>query len=143
MTETTSALPKRRLGRTGLEVTALALGGAGIGGGYGGVNDADAVATAELALARGINFIDTSPLYGESERRLGLALRGVSRADYFLSTKTGTHPQRRCDYSWDGTLWSVENSLHLLGTPILSPCRCFALCFRICLPGRLIGKRSG
>ncbi|MCW3051618.1 MAG: aldo/keto reductase, partial [Chthonomonadales bacterium] len=44
------------------------------------------------------------------------ALAGVPRTDYMLSSKTGTHPDRRGDYSWDGTLWSVENSLRLLKT---------------------------
>jgi aryl-alcohol dehydrogenase-like predicted oxidoreductase len=104
---------RRRLGRTGLEVTALGMGGAGIGG--RNVSDADAIDAVSLALERGINFLDTSPLYGESERRMGLALAGVPRDRYYLSTKTGTHPERRHDYSRDATLWSVENSRRLLG----------------------------
>jgi aryl-alcohol dehydrogenase-like predicted oxidoreductase len=106
----------RRLGRTGLEVPALSLGGAGIGGSYGEVPERESIATVLYALERGIRYIDTSPLYGDSERRLGLALEGVPRSDYLLSTKTGTHPDRRGDYSWEGTLWSVENSLRLLKT---------------------------
>lgn len=94
----------------------MGLGGAGIGGVYqDSVADRDTVETVELALTSGINFIDTSPLYGESERRLGIALRGVDRKSYLLSTKTGTHPAHRQDYSWDGTLWTVDNSLKLLG----------------------------
>lgn len=109
-------LPRRTLGRTGLEVSAIGLGGAGIGGVYQNtVADRDTVDTVELALTRGINFIDTSPLYGESERRLGIALRGVDRKSYYLSTKTGTHRSHWQDYTWDGTLWTVENSLKLLG----------------------------
>ena len=109
-------IEKRKLGRTGLEVSAIGLGGAGIGGIYQNtVADRDTVETVELALTSGINFIDTSPLYGESERRLGIALRGVDRKSYFLSTKTGTHPDYKQDYSWDGTLHTVENSLKLLG----------------------------
>ena len=109
-------IEKRKLGRTGLEVSAMGLGGAGIGGIYQNtVADRDTVETVGLALESGINFIDTSPLYGESERRLGIALRGVDRKSYFLSTKTGTHPDYKQDYSWDGTLWTVENSLKLLG----------------------------
>jgi aryl-alcohol dehydrogenase-like predicted oxidoreductase len=112
----TSQLPRRRLGRTGLMVPAIGLGGVGIGGAYGAVSERDAFATVHDALARGINFIDTSPLYADSERRLGLALEGVPRDRLILSTKTGTHPDRRGDYSWDGTHWSVENSLRLLKT---------------------------
>lgn len=109
-------LPLRRLGRTGFQVSALSLGGVGIGGFYGPLPERDAVATAHRALERGINYIDTSPLYNDSERRLGIALQGVPRDHYYLSTKTGTHPERRGDYSWDGARWSVENSLRLLKT---------------------------
>jgi aryl-alcohol dehydrogenase-like predicted oxidoreductase len=112
LSATHPALAPRRHGRTDLTVTALGLGGAGYG--RNTVTDAEAVASVESALGYGITMLDTSPLYGESERRLGLALEGVPRGQYVLSTKTGTHPQRRGDYSWDATLWSVENSLRLL-----------------------------
>lgn len=108
-------LTRKRLGRSGLEVTCFAMGGAGFGG-RDTVTDQEAIETVQYALAQGINYVDTSPLYGESERRVGLALEGVPRAEYLLSTKTGTHPEHRGDYSWDGTLWSVENSLRLLKT---------------------------
>lgn len=109
-------LPQRRLGRSNLKVTALSLGGAGIGGVYGDASDEAAIETIHYAIEHGINYVDTSPLYGESERRVGLALEGGRREKIVLSTKTGTHPQRRGDYSWDGTMWSVENSLRLLKT---------------------------
>jgi aryl-alcohol dehydrogenase-like predicted oxidoreductase len=106
----------RTLGRTGLKVPAIGLGGAGIGGLYGETADKAAIETVELAFERGIRYLDTSPLYAESERRIGLALEGVRRDSYVLSTKTGTHPRRLQDYSWDGTMWTVENSLKLLKT---------------------------
>jgi aryl-alcohol dehydrogenase-like predicted oxidoreductase len=100
-------------------VTARGLGGAGLGGSYGPADECDAVETVHAAIERGINYIDTSPLYGQSERRIGLALEGSLRDKVRLSTKTGTHPDRRGDYSRDGTLWSVENSLRLLKTGYL------------------------
>jgi aryl-alcohol dehydrogenase-like predicted oxidoreductase len=112
-------LPIRRLGRTDLQVTGIGLGGAGIGGGYGEVSDADAIETVQRAVEWGVNYIDTSPLYGDSERRIGQALKGSRRNHVILSTKTGTHPERRGDYSWDATMWSVENSLKLLKTSYL------------------------
>ena len=111
--------PRRRLGRTGLMVPPLALGGAGIGGVYGEVSDAQAIECIHCALEQGLNFMDTDASYGQSERRLGLALRGVPRASYILSTKCGTHPERGRDFSRDGTLWNVENSLRVLGTDYL------------------------
>jgi len=97
-------------------VPALGMGGVGVGGMYGPVAERVGIETVQRALAHGIDYIDTSPLYGESERRIGRALDGVPRSAYVLSTKTGTHPERRGDFSRDGTLWSVENSLRLLKT---------------------------
>ncbi len=110
-------LETRRLGRSELRVTALGLGGAGFGGSsYGNVSDEEAVEAVRAAIDGGITHIDTSPLYGESERRLGLALQGVQRDRVILSTKAGTHPRWRGDYSAEATYRSVENSLRLLGT---------------------------
>ncbi|MBV9849530.1 MAG: aldo/keto reductase [Armatimonadetes bacterium] len=110
------SLPRRRLGRSNLEVSALALGGAGLGGVYGDVSDAQAVEAVRYAVSQGINFVDTDASYGDSERKIGLALRGGLRNQVVLSTKVGTHPDRRGDYSWDGVHWNVENSLRVLGT---------------------------
>lgn len=115
-----NSLPKRRLGRTGLQITGLSLGGARIGG--SNVTDDEAVETVRCAISLGINYLDTSPLYGESERRVGLALADGWREKIFLATKTGTHPKWGGDYSAAGTRRSVENSLRLLGTDYLDVC---------------------
>lgn len=109
-----AALPRRRLGRSELVVPAFSLGGYPLG--QPDVTDAQAVETVRYALEQGLDYFDTSPGYGESERRYGLALEGVDRASIVISTKTGTHPTRRADYSWDATMWSVENSLKMLRT---------------------------
>lgn len=113
-------LPLRRLGRTELEVTCLSMGGAGIG--RGEVTDDEAIEAVRRAITLGMNYLDTSPLYGESERRVGLALADGWREKIFLATKTGTHPKWRGDYSSAGTRRSVENSLRLLGTEYLDVC---------------------
>lgn len=110
-------LPRHRLGKSNLDIPAIALGGAGLGS--QDLSDDEAIATIQYALASGIDYFDTSPLYGESERRFGLALEGADRSSLVISTKTGTHPERRGDYSWDGTMWSVENSLQTLKTDYL------------------------
>jgi aryl-alcohol dehydrogenase-like predicted oxidoreductase len=112
-------LGTRRLGRTQMVVTELSLGGVAIGGLYGPLPEADAAGAVRRALELGINYVDTSPLYLESEARLGqiFGAMGGLPAGVFLSTKTGTHPRRRGDYSAAGTRWSVENSLRLLGVP--------------------------
>ena len=110
----------RKLGRTNLEVTALGMGGAGIG--RSNVTDAEAISAIHKAIDLGINYLDTAPLYGESERRVGLALQGGKRHQLHLATKTGTHPKWKGDYSSQGTRRSVENSLKLLKTDYLDIC---------------------
>ncbi len=110
-------LPRRRLGRTHMEVTEICVGGVAIGSLHQPLEDAEAVATVHRALELGVNYIDTSPFYGESERRIGIALQALGGLPpgLYLSTKTGSHPQRQYDYSGEATRWSVENSLRLLG----------------------------
>jgi aryl-alcohol dehydrogenase-like predicted oxidoreductase len=112
-------LERRRLGRTGMDVTVIGCGGVALGSYHPGEEVADeaAVATLRRAYEVGVNYVDTSPLYNESERRFGLALRelGGKPPGTYVSTKTGTHPSRRYDYSAEATRWSVRNSLDLLG----------------------------
>lgn len=107
----------RRFGRTEMRVRAMGLGCAPFG--EARHTDRDAIEGVRRAIELGINFLDTSPLYGESERRVGLALEGGYREKIYLQTKTGTHPLRRGDYSAEATRWSVENSLKLLKTDYL------------------------
>ncbi len=120
MSTQNAPLPLRRLGRTDLKVTAFSMGGAGIG--RSNVTDDEAIEAVHRAIELGVNYLDTAPLYGESERRVGLALAGGWREKVYLATKTGTHPEWRGDYSASGTRRSVENSLRLLGTDYLDVC---------------------
>jgi aryl-alcohol dehydrogenase-like predicted oxidoreductase len=105
-----------------MTVTAVGLGGAGLGGIFGPVGDADGVAAVETALDLGINYLDTSPKYGEAERRMGMALRGVPRNSYYISSKVGTHPDRPLDYSGEAARWTVTRSLEVLGVDYLDLC---------------------
>ena len=107
-------LETRRLGRTEIRAKAFGLGCATIGA--PNLSDANAVDTVQRAVELGIDFLDTSPGYQQSERRIGLALRGGLRDKVHLQTKAGTHPDRRHDYSAEAIRWSVCNSLDLLGT---------------------------
>ena len=84
-------LEVRRLGRTEMKPKAL-----GLGCGYLGNPkrpDEEAVTTIRVAIGRGINFIDTSPEYGVSEYRVGLALAGGWRENVYLQTKVRSHPR--------------------------------------------------
>jgi len=107
-------LEVRRLGRTEMRPKAL-----GLGSGYLGdpkSPDDQAVETIHEAIERGINFVDTSPEYGVSESRVGLALTGSWREKVYLQTKVGSHPRFLRDFSKEATTWSLENSFKLLRT---------------------------
>ncbi len=102
-------LPHRMLGKTGVEVSALILGG------VAGMKQppSDELIPAELAnaaLDAGINYFDTAPAYnkGQSEKNYGEVL-AQRRNEVFLATKTG---QR----SYDGAMRDVEESLQRLRT---------------------------
>jgi D-threo-aldose 1-dehydrogenase len=126
----------RPLGRTGLRVSAMGFGGAPLGNLLHAFSDDEARATVAAAYDAGIRLFDTAPLYGHglSEHRVGEALRWVERDSYLLSTKIGRllRPARSghvdggqfkavlpfetvYDYSHDGVMRSVEDSLQRLG----------------------------
>lgn len=81
---------RRELGHTGLEVSTLGFGGAGIGNLYRPLPEAAALEAVREAYATGVRYFDTAPFYGFglSELRLGAALDGVSPRPV-ISTKVG------------------------------------------------------
>lgn len=81
---------KRRLGRTGLEVSELGLGGLFISS-YGS-EFRQAKQVIKRALELGVTYIDTAPGYMDSEEVLGKALKDID-APYVLSTKLGYKPE--------------------------------------------------
>ena len=113
-------LPRRKLGKTDIELTVF-----GVGGYLGLLVDdqaskADgeraAIAAVRRALDLGVGYFDTAPSYGggEAERHLGLGLRELSakeRGGLRVSTKVGTHPQKSQCYDADSIRWSLEQSL--------------------------------
>jgi len=84
-------LETRQIGKTGLKVTVLGLGGAALGGLYADVPAKAASDSVRRALDLGIRYIDTAPQYGygKSEMFIGEALRGVKRDSFVISTKVG------------------------------------------------------
>jgi D-threo-aldose 1-dehydrogenase len=106
-----------------------------LGGLFAEVADDDAREAVEAAWAAGVRFFDTAPLYGHglAERRLGAVLRGRPREAFTLATKVGRllrgdappEPGQHFkgvppvnpafDFSYDGVLRSVEESLARLG----------------------------
>jgi aryl-alcohol dehydrogenase-like predicted oxidoreductase len=85
-----TSMPKRRLGRSELVVSALGLGCMGMSEFYGSTDDAESIATIHRAIDRGINFLDTADMYGvgRNEELVGRALRG-RRHEVVLATKFG------------------------------------------------------
>jgi D-threo-aldose 1-dehydrogenase len=130
-----------RLGKTGLTVTRLGLGTAPLGGLFQAVDDVQASAVVEQAYAAGMRIFDTAPLYGYglAERRVGHTLRRRPRHEFVLATKVGRllragAPRDETqyhqgepfykgapplnpvfDFSYDGVMRSVEESLDRLG----------------------------
>jgi len=136
-----ATLARREIGRTGLEVSVLGFGGAGIGNLYRQISDEDALAAVRESYAAGVRYFDTAPYYGFglSELRTGAALRGEQpgRDDALtISTKVGrrlvpTGPQDPAvgregyfsprpfapvfDYSYESIMQSHAESLERLG----------------------------
>lgn len=131
---------KRQIGRTGLNVSALGLGTATMGGTRVKVTQAEGEALVRAAWDAGVRYVDTAPFYGvgAAERRVGDALRDQPRDDWVLSTKVGRllRPCRQkerhadgdadgrmaplpfevlYDYSYDGIMRSVDDSYQRLG----------------------------
>jgi aryl-alcohol dehydrogenase-like predicted oxidoreductase len=107
---TQGAMPTRNLGKTGYRVGVFSLGGqSALERGH---NDAVAVPLIERALDLGVNYIDTSAIYGGeerwSERYIGQVMRR-RRSEAFLASKTR-------ERSRDGSLRMLEQSLKLLQT---------------------------
>lgn len=80
-----------------------------------------AINAVRRALELGVNYFDTSPAYGggEAEYHLGLGLQALStteRANIYLSTKVGTHPQRAQQYHTDAVHWSLDKSMALFAS---------------------------
>jgi len=106
----------RNLGKTGLEVSELALGGlfvSSVGGEFEQGRQA-----IHRALELGVNYIDTAPGYANSEDVIGKALDGVD-VPLILSTKLGGRPKPFKPQDYDCLMQSVEESLRLLGRDVI------------------------
>src|SRR5665213_3575149 len=84
------ALGRRKLGRQGLEVSAIGLGCMGMSQSYGHADEAESIATLHRAIELGCVFLDTAEAYGPfaNEDLLGRALAG-KRDQVVIATKFG------------------------------------------------------
>ncbi len=106
----------RPLGRTGLSVSAVSFGTGSLGGTYGPLDEGDALRLVDEVLDSEINFIDTAPVYGTAEARLGKALTPAKRDRMIIGTKAGRYGSDDFDYSPSRVRAGLERSLRLLGT---------------------------
>ena len=119
----------RKLGKSDLEVSAIALGTWVFGGDcWGEVDDSRSVRVVEDAIEKGINFIDTAPIYGNgrSEEVIGKAIRN-KRGRVIIATKCGLEqkghsirPNLRADFIRE----EIENSLRRLGVETIDLYQC-------------------
>lgn len=97
----------------------MSFGTSSFGSVYYPVKQEDCNRVTELAIRSGINYLDSAPWYGhgEAEKRLGVALKGIPRQAYYLTTKVGRYEQdvlQQFDFSFKRTKQSVEESLQRL-----------------------------
>jgi len=105
----TAAIPRRPLGKTGVEVSILGIGGSAIGDAR---IESEAIRIVQEAIDAGVTFMDNAWEYhdGRSEEWMGKALRG-RRDQVFLMTKVCTHGRDRAV-----AMQQLEDSLRRLQT---------------------------
>lgn len=131
-----SDFPRRKVGRTALELPVFGFGGAHLGELYSKVDESQSQATLAAAWDAGVRFFDTAPWYGRglSEHRLGGFLRTRPRDEFVINTKVGRYLRRPddpatfstapwtgglpfevvFDYSYDGIMRAYEQLLQRL-----------------------------
>src|SRR5688572_7306391 len=107
----------RTLGKTGLSVSRVGLGGAGLGHAWGETTDGECIRTVRRAVELGVNFFDTSPMYGRgrSEENLGQGLAG-ERHRVFIATKVRLQTEADLADPERAVRRSLEESLKRLRT---------------------------
>jgi predicted aldo/keto reductase-like oxidoreductase len=110
-------LPKKRLGKTGVDVTILGLGTACMG--EGPQDAAECAKVFAEAIDRGITYVDTARIYGDAETALGEVL-ATRRDKVFLVTKCMTDSAEEAQNSFETSLREMKvdhvDLLHLHST---------------------------
>jgi aryl-alcohol dehydrogenase-like predicted oxidoreductase len=116
-------LPKRMLGSSGIQTSAIGLGCMSLSGIYGKSGDDEGIAVIRDALDRGITMLDSSDAYGagHNEELVGKAIKG-RRSDVVLATKFGNLGGKDGKFA-DGrpefVISSCEASLKRLGVEVI------------------------
>ena len=115
-------IPRRRLGRTELSIPVVPFGTQGFGNNFGFVSDEDAIDLIKHSVSIGVNHFDCARCYGDSLRKLGLAMKEIPREDVIITGRLcchsaaewGGYGQGRPDYSADRAIADVEDQLTIL-----------------------------
>jgi len=114
----------RTLGKSGIKVSAIGLGLMSMSGVYGNANDEESIRVIHYALDKGINFLDSSDMYGwgHNEELLGRALKG-RRSGVVVATKFGQTKlpdgKQGVDGSPEYVLRACDASLKRLGIDVI------------------------
>ena len=115
-------IPRRRLGRTELSIPVVPFGTLGFSNQFGFVSDEDAVALIKHAISLGVNHFDGARCYGDSMRKLALAMKEIPREDVIITGRVcchsgaewGGYGEGTPDYSAERTVADIEDQLHSL-----------------------------
>jgi aryl-alcohol dehydrogenase-like predicted oxidoreductase len=118
-----ASIPKRSLGSSGIEVSAIGLGCMSLSGVYGTSDDNAGIAVIHEALDRGITLLDSSDMYGfgHNEELVGKAIKG-RRSEVVLATKFGNLGGRGgkiADGRPEYVMSACEASLKRLGVDVI------------------------
>ena len=118
-------VPHRTWGKTGLSIPVIPFGTQGFGDKFGPVTDEEACALIRHAVDRGVNHFDCARCYGNSVRKLGVAIKqGVVQRDEIIisgrlcchsGAEWGGYGEGRADYSKTRVLADIEDQLNILG----------------------------
>ncbi len=122
-------LPRRRWGKSEISIPVIPFGTQGFGNHFGSVSDDEACELIRFAVDIGVNHFDTALCYGDSQRKLGLALKEgvIHREDIIISARVCCERRYEwdhldytqhndVDYSAEYAIDNAERQLELLGT---------------------------
>ncbi|MYF71818.1 MAG: aldo/keto reductase, partial [Gemmatimonadetes bacterium] len=121
----TLQVPRRRWGKTELSIPVIPFGTQGFGNNFGSVTDDEAADLIRFAVDIGVNHFDCARCYGDSLRKLGLAIKQgvVERGEIIISWRVFCHSAAKWggygdgdpDYSTEHALADIEDQLDILG----------------------------
>lgn len=110
-------VPRRRWGKSEIEIPVIPFGTTGFGGHFGPVSDEDACKIIRHAVDIGVNHFDSALCYGDSVRKLGIAIKTgvIQRSEVIISGRVCCHIGDNVDYSAEHAVRNVEEQLEILG----------------------------